>query len=233
MTPSTSYSMNPSFRNLFKKKLTRDRVVPIISASVSCETAGRQALRLVSASVMRQQEKRAREPLLTGVEQLIDQIGLQPRVPDEHVGEEPIGKREIAAQKADHLALGNDDDRAGHRRARGGQPDRMPGERSLAQRNRSLPGWRPPPPCRHARSPTAGRLRSSDKGRCRTGSPWLKITSERRYVALRFATPAVSRNASTLNGARFPAGHHGWSTPQRLSHFGKPAESSTEHKGRL
>jgi hypothetical protein len=27
--------MKPSFRNLFMKKLTRDRVVPIISASVS------------------------------------------------------------------------------------------------------------------------------------------------------------------------------------------------------
>ena len=29
------YSMNPSFLNLFRKKLTRDRVVPTISASVS------------------------------------------------------------------------------------------------------------------------------------------------------------------------------------------------------
>ena len=32
--------MNPSFRNLFMKKLTRDRVVPTISASVSCEIFG-------------------------------------------------------------------------------------------------------------------------------------------------------------------------------------------------
>ena len=29
------YSMNPNLRNLFMKKLTRDCVVPIISASVS------------------------------------------------------------------------------------------------------------------------------------------------------------------------------------------------------
>ena len=29
------YLMNPSFRNLFMNKLTRERVVPIISASVS------------------------------------------------------------------------------------------------------------------------------------------------------------------------------------------------------
>jgi hypothetical protein len=31
----TIYSKKPSFRNLFRKKLTRERVVPIISANVS------------------------------------------------------------------------------------------------------------------------------------------------------------------------------------------------------
>ncbi len=34
------YSMNPSLRNLFMKKLTRDRVVPTISARISCCTLG-------------------------------------------------------------------------------------------------------------------------------------------------------------------------------------------------
>ncbi len=34
------YSMKPSFLNLFMKKLTRERVVPIISASVSRENLG-------------------------------------------------------------------------------------------------------------------------------------------------------------------------------------------------
>jgi hypothetical protein len=34
------YSMKPSLRNLFKKKFTRDLVVPTISASVSCESFG-------------------------------------------------------------------------------------------------------------------------------------------------------------------------------------------------
>src|SRR6202162_5491660 len=34
------YLMKPSFLNLFMKKLTRERVVPIISASVSCDTLG-------------------------------------------------------------------------------------------------------------------------------------------------------------------------------------------------
>src|SRR5580704_18938837 len=34
------YSMKPSLRKRFMKKLTRDRVVPIISASVSCDILG-------------------------------------------------------------------------------------------------------------------------------------------------------------------------------------------------
>src|SRR6267142_2693375 len=37
---SPLYSMKPSFLNLFMKKFTRERVVPIISARVSCETFG-------------------------------------------------------------------------------------------------------------------------------------------------------------------------------------------------
>ena len=37
---SPLYSMKPSRLNLFRKKFTRDRVVPTISASVSCDTFG-------------------------------------------------------------------------------------------------------------------------------------------------------------------------------------------------
>jgi hypothetical protein len=37
---SPLYSMKPSFLNLFRKKFTRERVVPIISASVSWEILG-------------------------------------------------------------------------------------------------------------------------------------------------------------------------------------------------
>jgi len=35
------YSISPSLRNLFMKKFTRERVVPTISASVSCDNFGR------------------------------------------------------------------------------------------------------------------------------------------------------------------------------------------------
>jgi hypothetical protein len=34
------YLINPIFLNLFMKKFTRERVVPIISASISCDTGG-------------------------------------------------------------------------------------------------------------------------------------------------------------------------------------------------
>jgi hypothetical protein len=37
---SAVYSMNPSLLNLFRKKFTRERVVPIMSASVACEIVG-------------------------------------------------------------------------------------------------------------------------------------------------------------------------------------------------
>src|SRR5919201_5942916 len=37
---SPLYSMKPSLRNLFMKKLTRERVVPTISANISCDTLG-------------------------------------------------------------------------------------------------------------------------------------------------------------------------------------------------
>jgi len=37
---SPLYAMNPRSLNLFMKKLTRERVVPIISARVSCEIFG-------------------------------------------------------------------------------------------------------------------------------------------------------------------------------------------------
>jgi hypothetical protein len=41
---SPLYWIKPSFLNLFMKKLTRDRVVPIMSASMSCDTLGRTLL---------------------------------------------------------------------------------------------------------------------------------------------------------------------------------------------
>ena len=43
---SPLYWIKPSFLNLFMKKLTRERVVPIMSASMSCDIFGKSALRI-------------------------------------------------------------------------------------------------------------------------------------------------------------------------------------------
>jgi len=87
---SPSYSMRPSFLNLFRKKFTRDRVVPIISASVACDTCGTTRIGFVLFAVARQQEQRTRQTLL-GIEQLIDHVFLDADVARQHVPDEPIG----------------------------------------------------------------------------------------------------------------------------------------------
>ena len=58
------YSMKPSFLNLFMKKLTRDRVVPIISASVTWLIFADHRLGHAFLAEIRQQQKQAGKALL-------------------------------------------------------------------------------------------------------------------------------------------------------------------------
>ena len=58
------------------KKLTRERVVPTISASVSCEILGISESHLSRLAILGHEQQNPRQPLLAGVEELIDQIGL-------------------------------------------------------------------------------------------------------------------------------------------------------------
>jgi hypothetical protein len=83
------YSMNPSFRNLFMKKFTRERVVPTISASVSCDSR-ELAMGCFGLTVARQQQQRAGEALLARVEQLINQVFFNADVSGQHVAQETI-----------------------------------------------------------------------------------------------------------------------------------------------
>ena len=91
--------MNPSRLNLFMKKFTRERVVPTISASVSCEIFGTTLPRLVLLAVARQQQQRARQPLLARVEELIDQVLLDADVPRQHVRDEAVRQRVLLVQQ--------------------------------------------------------------------------------------------------------------------------------------
>ncbi len=78
---SPLYSMKPSFLNLFMKKLTRARVVPIISANISWRYFGKHLLRLGLCAVASEQQKSPSQPLLAGIKKLIDQIFLDSDVP--------------------------------------------------------------------------------------------------------------------------------------------------------
>ena len=102
--------MKPSFLNLFMKKFTRERVVPTISDSVSCEIFGDHLLRLVLLAVARQQQQRPRQPLLARVEELIDQVLLDADVARQHVRDEAIRQRVLLVQHLHHLLLRDDQD---------------------------------------------------------------------------------------------------------------------------
>ena len=84
------------------KKLTRDRVVPIISARVSCDIFGITS-RLAGLAELRHQEQNPRQPLLAGVEELIDQIGLGAHAARQQKLEEQVGELVLFVDDAEHL----------------------------------------------------------------------------------------------------------------------------------
>jgi hypothetical protein len=70
-----SYSINPSLRKRFLKKLTPDRVVPIISARVAAKSWESAVPVRPAFQTPSHQQQNPRQPPLAGVEELIDQIG--------------------------------------------------------------------------------------------------------------------------------------------------------------
>ena len=115
------------------KKFTRERVVPTISASVSCDSFGRDALGLVLLPVPGQQQQGAGESLLAGVEELIDQILFDSDVARQHVREEPVGECRMFVQHPDHVALGDSHEGRPHDGRRRSHAQGLPGQAALAQ----------------------------------------------------------------------------------------------------
>ena len=72
------------------KKFTRERVVPIISASVSCDSRGTVLTVVVLFAIPREQQQGAGEPSFAGVEELVDEIFFNPDVAREHVSNESV-----------------------------------------------------------------------------------------------------------------------------------------------
>jgi hypothetical protein len=68
--------MNPSLRNLFMNKFTRDLVVPIISASVLAYLRY-DRLRLTLLPEIRHQEENSCQTFFARIEELVDQVLLK------------------------------------------------------------------------------------------------------------------------------------------------------------
>ena len=86
------------------KKLTRDRVVPIISARVSWVICGMHCFRLARLAEFRHQQQNSRQALFAGVEELIDQVGLNAHAALQQELQEEVGETMLLVHDADHLS---------------------------------------------------------------------------------------------------------------------------------
>jgi hypothetical protein len=87
------------------KKLTRDRVVPIISASVSWLTFAMIGSGRALLAEIRQQQKRPGQAFLARIEQLIDQVLLDATVAGQQVRDKQLGKRRLFMDLAGDVRL--------------------------------------------------------------------------------------------------------------------------------
>jgi hypothetical protein len=87
--------MKPNRRNLFMKKLTRERVVPIISARVSCRIFVRTGSGRPSLPKFASSKKQPRQAFLARIEQLVDQILFDPDISRQDVRKKHLGKRSL------------------------------------------------------------------------------------------------------------------------------------------
>ena len=83
--------------------------MPIISASISCDTLGSISLEVDLPAVAREQQQSARQPFLAGVEKLIDQILFDSDVSRQHVSDEAVGELVFPVEHANHLVFLNDE----------------------------------------------------------------------------------------------------------------------------
>src|SRR4030095_7124601 len=96
--------MRPSLRNLFMKKLTRDRVVPIISARVSWLIFGMIGWGLSSLpKLANSSHKRASRFSLD--KELIDQVFRDPAIAGQQIRHEHFGKLRLIMKHREHGCL--------------------------------------------------------------------------------------------------------------------------------
>ena len=115
------------------KKLTRDRVVPTISASVSWLIFGITTSGWPGFPEVGQEEKHARKPLLAGIEQVVDKVSLELDVAGKQVADEHLREGRLLVQHTDHFSLVHLHDRAGGQRGGAGHAKRLSCEAAFAK----------------------------------------------------------------------------------------------------
>ena len=115
------------------KKLTRDRVVPIISASVSWLTFAMIGSGRPSLPKFASKQKRPRQAFLARIEQLIDQILLDAAVAGQQVRDKQLGKRRFFVDHARDVRLRYSRDHAVRQCGDGRQAERLSGQAALAE----------------------------------------------------------------------------------------------------
>jgi hypothetical protein len=127
--------MKPSFLNLFMKWLTRGRVVPMISASVSwligmvigCGPP------LLPLAEIRQHQERSRQALFARIEQLIDQVRLDVAVAGQQMSREQLAKRGLVMEDSNHFGLAHPHDLAIDHCPGRRQPQRLANQAAFAE----------------------------------------------------------------------------------------------------
>ena len=115
------------------KKLIRERVVPTISASVSWLIFGITDSGWSWFSKVCQQDQHARQPLLAGVEQLVDEVLFDLDVARQQIRDEELGELLLSMERADHVALVHPQDAGRLDRGRGGHPEGLGRQAALAK----------------------------------------------------------------------------------------------------
>jgi len=70
---------------------------------------GNHLLRLASRAMPREQRQSARQPFLTGVEELVNQVLLDSYVSRQHISDEAVGELVFRAERANHLGFLNEE----------------------------------------------------------------------------------------------------------------------------
>ena len=141
------YWMKPSLRNRFMKKLTLERVVPTISASVSWLIFGNHQFGFAFLPEIGQQQQHPRQPLFAGVEELVHQILFNSNVAGEQMVQQQLGKGRLVMKQTDHACFFQPHNRTFRHCGGAGHTQGLAGQASLAKEIAGAQEWRPPLPC--------------------------------------------------------------------------------------